>query len=38
MWLNEYAVSLRKPNKRYQTKLEDRVEGTQKFLLNIWRI
>lgn len=36
--MHECGVSLRKPNKRFQIKLEDRVKRIQEFPLNIWRI
>ena len=37
-WMREHRVSLRKPNKRYQIKYDDRVERIQEYILNIWRV
>ena len=35
-WMQEYNVSLRKPNKRFQMKQTDREECIFKYLKNIW--
>ena len=35
-WMKEYNVSLRKPDKRYALKKEDRVVRVQDYLKNIW--
>ena len=37
-WMNEYKVSLRKPNKRYQIKSDDRIERITEYLQNIWLV
>ena len=37
-WMKEYGVSLRKPNKRYAIKQEERIERITEYLMNIWRI
>ena len=34
--MNEYGVSLRHPNKRFQIKLADREERAFEYLKNIW--
>ena len=36
--MTEYGVSLRKPNKRFAIKQEDRIERILEYLKNIWRI
>ena len=38
MWEKEFGISLRKPNKRYSVKYEDRVERIQDYLKNIWYV
>ena len=35
-WMQEYSVSLRKPNKRFQIKQTDREERIFEYLKNIW--
>jgi len=35
-WMNEYNVSLRKPNKRYVIKQEDRIIRLKDYLQNVW--
>ena len=37
-WMTEYNVSLRKPNKRYQIKQDDRKERISEYIKNIWRV
>ena len=37
-WMREYGVSLKKPNKRYAIKQEDRIQRLAEYLKNIWRI
>ena len=37
-WMKEYNVSLRKPNKRYAIKNEERVVRLQDYLKNIWMV
>ena len=37
-WMNEYKVSLRKPNKRYQIKSDDHIERITEYLKNIWLV
>ena len=37
-WMTEYNVSLRKPNKRFSIKQEDRVERLLDYLKNMMRV
>ena len=37
-WMQEYNVSLRKPNKRFQIKQADREERIFEYLKNIWTV
>ena len=37
-WLEEYNVSLKKPNKRFAIAKEDRLERLQGYLKNIWTV
>ena len=37
-WMKEYGVSLRKPNKRFKIKQDDRVERIKEYIMNVWRI
>ena len=37
-WMDEYNVSLRKPNKKFAIKKEDRVIGIKDYLKNIWTV
>ena len=37
-WMREYNVSLRRPNKRFQIKQEDRKERISEYIKNIWRV
>jgi hypothetical protein len=37
-WMEEYGVSLRKPNKRFQIKNTDRLERISDYLKNIWTV
>ena len=37
-WMEEYKVSLRKPNKRFEIKKEDRVIRIMDYLQNIWTV
>ena len=37
-WMREYEVSLRKPNKRFAIKYEDRVIRIEDYLQNIWSV
>ena len=37
-WMQEYNVSLRKPNKRYQIKQEDRKERIYEYIKNVWTV
>ena len=37
-WMREYRVSLRKPNKRYQIKAQDRKERIVEYIKNVWRV
>ena len=36
--MSEYEVSLRKPNKRFAIKQDDRIERILEYLKNVWRI
>lgn len=36
--MNEFGVSLRHPNKRFQIKQADRVEHVSEYLKNIWTV
>ena len=37
-WQQEYAISIRKPNKKYSIKKEDLVERLQDYFRNVWRV
>ena len=37
-WMREYGVSLKKPNKRFAIKQEDRIQRLIEYLKNVWRI
>ena len=37
-WMKEYKVSLRKPNKKYAIKKEDRIIRIKDYLKNIWTV
>ena len=37
-WIKEYNVSLRKPNKRFAIKNEDRIIRIKDYLQNIWTV
>ena len=37
-WMKEYQVSLKKPNKRFAIKKEDRIQRIEEYLKNIIRI
>ena len=37
-WMKEYNVSLRKPNKKYAIKKEDRIIRIKDYLKNIWTV
>ena len=37
-WMQEYNVSLRKPNKRYAIKQEDRITRIKDYLQNVWTV
>ena len=37
-WMREYNDSLRKPNKRFATKNEDRIIRRKYYLQNIWKV
>ena len=37
-WMKEYNVSLRKPNKRFAMKNEDRIIRIKDYLQNIWTV
>ena len=37
-WMNEYGVSLKKPNKRYAISQSDRVQRLLEYLKNVYRI
>ena len=37
-WMKEYNVSLRKPNKKYAIKKEDRIIRIKDYLKNIWMV
>ena len=37
-WMSEYGVSLKKPNKRYAIKQEDRIERLLEYLKNVMRV
>ena len=37
-WMQEYGVSLRKPNKRFAISQENRVDRVLEYLQNVWRV
>lgn len=37
-WMDEYRVSLKKPNKRFSISKKDRKERIIEFLKNVWRV
>ena len=37
-WMQEYNVSVRKPNNRYQIKQEDRKERIYEYIKNVWTV